>query len=102
MTDLVGHHSLELLTREPRESPLGDADDSATAQIAERERVEAQSLDRVAIKSRTAGGQPHLLHDVGQALMVLVAGIERDAVHGPQQALSSTEPGEEPVERRGR
>src|SRR5665647_2733879 len=100
VAELVRHHPLELLAREPRQGALGDADHAFAAQVAEREGVEAQGPDREALDAWPAGGDAHLLDDVGEALMVAVAGIERLAVHGAKEAFARAEARADPVEQR--
>ena len=94
------HHALELLPREPREGSLSDADHAVAVQVAEGERVEAESPDGEAFDAWPAGGDAHLLDDVGETLMVAVAGVERLAVHGAKQACARAEARSEPVEQR--
>ena len=86
MRELVGHHRLELLPGEPREGALGHADHAAAVQVAEGEGVEPDGAHGDALDARPAGGDAHLLDDVGEALVVAVAGVERPAVHGREAA----------------
>ena len=80
--ELVRHHRLQLLPREPGQRALGHPDDAAAVQVAERERVETHRAHRDALDARRAGGDAHLLDDVGEPLVIPVAGVERPAVHG--------------------
>ena len=94
MRELVRDHRLQLLPGEPGEGALGDADHPAAVQVAEGEGVEAHRAHRDALDARAAGGDAHLLDDVGEPLVIAVARVERPAVHGGEEAVAGAELGE--------
>jgi len=98
--ELVRDDGLQLLARQPGQGALRHADHAAAVEVAEGEGVEPDGADDHALDARRPGGDAHLLDDVGEALVVAVAGVERPAVQGAEEPLARADPGEAPVDER--